>query len=90
MTNSTRPVGSYAPNGFGLYDMAGNAAELVADGYTFLTKKSEVNPLHDKNSDDRIVRGGCYDDFYCMVWFREPLADLPNERYGFRLVAKKT
>ena len=29
----TTPVGSYAPNGFGLYDMAGNTAQWVADCY---------------------------------------------------------
>jgi len=30
---NTRPVESYPPNGFGLYDMVGNASGWVADCY---------------------------------------------------------
>jgi formylglycine-generating enzyme required for sulfatase activity len=31
--HATTPVGRYAPNGYGLYDMSGNAMEWVADVY---------------------------------------------------------
>ena len=33
----TSPVGSFAPNGYGLYDMAGNAAEWIWDHGTWMT-----------------------------------------------------
>ena len=31
--NTTAPVGSFKPNGYGLYDLAGNAQEWCADWY---------------------------------------------------------
>ena len=49
-SNPPLPVGSKKPNGYGLYDMLGNAEEWVADGYAeplpYLTQKS-TTPLLD-------------------------------------------
>ena len=44
---NTAPVGSFAPNGYGLYDMAGNAHEWCLDVFnpTFYSQVTKKNPL---------------------------------------------
>ncbi|MCZ6681527.1 MAG: formylglycine-generating enzyme family protein [Candidatus Poribacteria bacterium] len=67
------PVGSYPPNGYGLYDMAGNVWEWCLDAYQpdFYQRSPERNPLADGDiksvitnylnvETDRILRGGAW------------------------------
>jgi formylglycine-generating enzyme required for sulfatase activity len=39
---TTAPVGSFKPNGFGLYDLAGNAAEWCEDSYDGTSSRREL------------------------------------------------
>ncbi|MBI3796521.1 MAG: formylglycine-generating enzyme family protein, partial [Deltaproteobacteria bacterium] len=82
--DTTSPVRSYAPNGYGLYDMAGNVWEWVQDWYrpdTYTRQASEgvsVNPQGPTSSYDpreptvpkRVQRGGSYlcDANYCASY----------------------
>jgi len=73
------PVGSFAPNGYGLYDMAGNAWEWCADYYNNSYYKSVANGIVDpkgpsKSYDPdepfakkRVIRGGSFlcNESYC-------------------------
>jgi len=54
------PVGSYPPNGFGLYDMAGNVGEWVTDYYTdtYYMESPAKNPKGPEVGLLRPVRGG--------------------------------
>jgi sulfatase modifying factor 1 len=60
-----RPVKTFAPNPFGLYDMSGNVAEWCADGYDpgWYAKSPAVDPLAPV-SESRVVRGGSYGNDY--------------------------
>jgi formylglycine-generating enzyme required for sulfatase activity len=62
--NSTIEVGSFKPNGFGIYDMAGNAAEWVEDcwseGYRGAPGDGSASPK--TSCPERVLRGGAFNN----------------------------
>ncbi len=87
---STKDVGSYAPNAWGLYDMHGNVYEWCEDWYGGYSGGAETDPKGGPASGDyRVLRGGCWYDYarYCRSASRG--GDAPSSRnyyIGFRLV----
>lgn len=59
----TLPIGSFEPNGWGLYDMHGNVSEWVWDGYGEYDVTHSENPTGAVNSTRRVYRGGAWNDF---------------------------
>ena len=57
---STTPVGSYLPNGYGLYDMTGNVWEWCSAWYArdYYYKSPKRNPQGPDSGYARIIRGG--------------------------------
>ena len=67
-SNHSNPVrvGSFLPNGFGLYDMGGNVWEFCEDVWTENYKNSPSNGSANLTGDaeKRVMRGGGYGNYY--------------------------
>ncbi|MDR1834312.1 MAG: formylglycine-generating enzyme family protein [Fusobacteriaceae bacterium] len=56
----TLPVGSFAPNAWGLYDMHGNVWEWCWDWYGAYSGDARINPLGASSGTARVDRGGAW------------------------------
>ena len=53
-----KPVGSFPPNAYGLYDMHGNIGELCSDWYSEYDLKETSNPKGPETGGQKVLRGG--------------------------------
>ena len=62
-TPHTSPVGSFAANGYGLQDMAGNLSEWCWDGYGAYAPGVPLDPKGARASGGRVLRGGSWEPY---------------------------
>ncbi len=58
--SGTTPVGQFDPNGYGLYDMAGNLFEWTADWFSKYTEEEQTDPKGPSSGDYKVIRGGSW------------------------------
>lgn len=93
-SSDTIAVMSYAPNGYGLYDMPGNVYEWCHDWYGYnyyeISIQEPENPQGPLQGVYRVLRGGCWkslkEDLRCSRRHRNNPGTV-NGTYGFRCAA---
>ena len=87
---TTTPVGSFPPNGHGLFDMAGNVWEWTADWYGG-SEQASLDPGQPQFAvPRRVVKGGSFlcADSYCLRYRpaarRPQMIDTGMSHIGFR------
>ncbi len=87
--NRTVPVGSYAPNAWGLHDMHGNVCEFCHDFAYWYPAGPATDPAGPASGDGHVVRGGAW----CLGahFSRSAIRDwagptLSSSYFGFRVV----
>lgn len=88
----TAPAVSFAPNGYGLYNMVGNTWEWIQQDFRVRSMKSSIKAAHRDKQGYKLVKGG---SFLCHIsyCFRYRIAartanspDSSTQHQGFRLV----
>ncbi|KAG7472461.1 hypothetical protein MATL_G00109000 [Megalops atlanticus] len=92
----TSPVMSFPANGYGLYDMVGNAWEWTSDWWTVHHTTDELhNPKGPATGQDRVKKGGSYmcHKSYCYRYRcaarSQNTPDSSSSNLGFRCVSQK-
>lgn len=88
----TMPVGSFAANAYGLFDMHGNVREWCSDWDGDYSTSAQTNPKGPSSGSHRVIRGGSCMDFSYDC--RSAIRDYDNPansggNLGFRLVSPK-